>query len=121
MSNARILVEDYADVTVVTFQDSSILEMKAIEQIGASLYELVEKQAKKKLVLDFTNVKFLASHTIGVLLNLQKKCKAINGQMVICAVKKDLMKLFTITSLDKILKFFPDDAAALKHFNVHVS
>ncbi len=121
MSNARILVEDYADVTVVTFQDSSILEMKAIDQIGEALYELPDKKDKKKIVLDFTNVKFLASHTIGVLLNLQKKCKAINGQLVICAVKKELMKLFTITNLDKIFKFFPDDAAALKHFGVNVS
>ncbi len=120
MGNSRLLIQAYADVTVVTFQDSSILEMRVIDQIGQDLYELPEKQNKKKIVLDFSNVKFLASHTLGVLLNLNKKSKAIGGEMVMCAIKKELMKIFTITNLDKLFKFFPSDAEALGHFNVHV-
>jgi len=120
VSNARLVIENYADVTVVTFQDSSILEMRVIDQIGEELYALPDKQATKKIILDFTNVKFLASHTLGVVLNLNKKSKAIGGEMVMCAIRKELMKLFTITNLDKLFKFFPDDAAALAHFGVHV-
>lgn len=121
MGNSRLVIEPYADVIVVTFQDSSILEMRIIDQIGQDLYELVDKQNKQKIILDFTNVKFLASHTLGVLLNLNKKAKAINGQMVICCIRKELMKLFTITNLDKVFKFFPTDKEALQHFNVTVS
>lgn len=120
MGNSRLLIQSYADVTVVTLQDSSILEMRIIDQIGLDLYELPEKQNKKKIILDFSNVKFLASHTLGVLLNLNKKTKAIGGELVMCAIKKELMKIFTITNLDKLFKFFPNDTEALGHFNVHV-
>jgi len=121
MAASRLMIEDYAGVTVVTFQDSSILEMGVIDQIGKDLSELIDKQNKRKLVLDFMNVRFLASHTLGVLLSMNKKMRAIKGAMVLCSVRKDLRKVFTITNLDKIFQFFPDDAAALAHFKVPVN
>ncbi len=120
MSGARLLIQDYAGVTVVTFQDNSILEVRAIDQIGTDLYELVDVQNKQKMVLDLSNVRLLASHALGVLITLNKKIKAIHGEMVLCSVRKELMKVFSITNLDRIFKFFPDDASALKHFNVHL-
>ena len=120
MAVSRLMVEDYAGVTVVTFQDSSVLEMAIIDQIGKDLCHLIENQNKQKLVLDFVNVRFLASHALGILLMMHKKVTAAKGTMVLCSVRQDLKKVFTITSLDKVFKFFPDDAAALAHFNVTV-
>jgi anti-sigma B factor antagonist len=72
------------------------------------------------MVLDFCNVKFLSSHALGILLTLNKKLAAIKGNLAICGLRSELMKVFSITSLDKMFKFFPDDAAALKSFNIHV-
>lgn len=121
MADTRLLITDYAGITVVTFQDNSILDARQIEQIGQELYELVEKKDKRKLILDFSSVRFLGSQTMGVLINLHKKAVSAKGEVVLCSLRKDLMKVFKITSLDKVLKFFKDDAAALKHFGVHVS
>lgn len=120
MAASRLMIEDYAGVTVVTFQDSSVLDMAVIDQIGKDLCHLIENQNKQKLVLDFLNVRFLASHALGILLMLNKKVRAAKGTMVLCGVRKDLKKVFTITSLDKVFKFFPNDTAALTHFNVPV-
>ncbi len=114
------MIEDYAGVTVVTLQDSSVLDMAIIDQIGKDLCHLIENQNKQKLVLDFINVRFLASHALGILLMIHKKVRAAKGTMVLCSVRKDLKKVFTITSLDKIFKFFPNDATALAHFKVTV-
>jgi anti-anti-sigma factor len=120
MAKARIVVQSYADVTVVTFSDSSILDAATIDQIGKELYRLVDEQNKQKLILDFSAVQFLASLTLGVLMTLNRKMQAIKGKLVFCGLKKELMKVFTITNLDKLFKFYPDDAAALKSFDVHV-
>ncbi len=120
MSKSNLLMEDYAGVVVVTFTDSSILDRGVIEQIGRELYHLVDEENRRQLVLDFSNVKFLASHTLGILLTLHKKAKEIKGDVVLCGLKKDLKKVFTITSLDKVFKFYPDDSTALKSFGVHV-
>jgi anti-anti-sigma factor len=117
---SRLLVEDYAGVTLVTFTDSSILDNATIEQIGKDLYQLVEVQNKQKIVVDFSNVKFLSSHALGVLLTLQKKTIAHKGSVDLCGVRKELMKIFTLTDLDKIFKFYPDDEAALAAHNVRL-
>jgi len=120
MANSRLVIEDYAGVTVVTFSDSSILDTATIEQLGKDLYALPDTQHKQKVVLDFSNVKFLSSQALGVLLTMQKKMAAIKGSLALVGLRQELMKVFTITSLDRLFKFFPDDAAALKSFGVHV-
>ena len=120
MPNPRLMIQDYAGVTVVTFNESSILDAAVITQLGQELYDLVDKQAKQKLILDFSNVKFLASQTLGVLLNLNKKASTIKGDVVLCGIRKELMKVFEITQLNKILKFYRDDAEALAAFKVFV-
>lgn len=120
MADSHLLVEDYAGVTLVKFQDSSLLETNVIDRIGRELYALADEHDKPKLVLDFSNVKFLASHTLGVLLTLRKKSLAVSGSLVLCGLRKDLMQVFLITNLDKVFEFFDDDTAALGHFRVHV-
>jgi anti-anti-sigma factor len=120
MAPSRLVIQDYAGITVVTFSDSSILDSATITQIGTDLYKLPDEQHKQKIILDFVNVKFLSSHALGILITLNKKLAAIKGTLVICSLRPELMKVFTITSLDKLLKFYADDAAALKSFGVHV-
>lgn len=120
MSSARLLIQDYAGVTVVTFQDNSILDVRAIDRIAEELYHLVDAQNKQKLILDLSNVRYLASHALGMLITLHKKAKAARGEMVLCGIRAELRSVFSITNLDKILRIFEDDAAALKHFHVHV-
>jgi anti-sigma B factor antagonist len=121
MAKSNLLLEDYAGVTVVTFTDTSILDTAVIEQLGKDLYHLTDEQDKRKLILDFSNVKFLSSHTLGVLLTLHKKSKAIKGAMVLCGLRPELKKVFSITSLDKVFKFYRDDAEALASFGVRVT
>lgn len=120
MPASRLVIQDYAGVTVVTFSDSSILDTATITQLGNDLFQLPDVQNKQKIVLDFINVKFLSSHALGILITLNKKLAAIKGTLSICSLRPELMKVFTITSLDKLFKFFPSDAAALKSFGVHV-
>ncbi len=116
-----MLIEDYAGVTVVTFTDSSILDAGTIDQMGRDLYYLTDQQNKQKLVLDFSNVKFLSSHALGVLLTLRKKVEEIKGSMVISGLRKELSKLFTLTGLEKTFTFYPDDQKALESFGVRVN
>jgi anti-sigma B factor antagonist len=120
MSTSRLLVEDYAGITLVTFTDSSILDNATIDQIGKDLYRLVDEEKKHNVIIDFSNVKFLSSHALGIILTLHKKAKGASGSLSLCGVRKELMKVFTLTDLDKIFKFYADDKTALAAHNVHL-
>ncbi len=120
MAARGISISQIQDVTVVNFQQSSILDSAAVEAIGESLYKLVDEQARRKIVLDFTPVRFLSSSMLGVLIALQKKARTIKGKIVLCGLRPELMKVFKITKLDKMLTFADDEQQALRKFHVHV-
>lgn len=112
----RLLIENVKDVTVATFQEISILDALQIDEIGEELYELVEQKDRKKLVLDFSNVKFLSSSALSVLITLHKKAVQLKGQVILCDLRDDLKKVFEITRLDKMFTFCPSREEALAVF-----
>ncbi len=111
----KTMIQTMWDVTVVDFQEARLLEAQQIEAIGRELYRLVDEMDRKKLILDFTKVQFLASAAIGMLMNLHKKTTAIKGTFVICSLRRELMKVFEIMKLTKVFKFAAneDEAFAL--------
>lgn len=114
----ELLIQHLKNVTVVDFGDSTILDTMQIEGIAQQLYDLVDKLDRKQLVLDFSNVRFLSSQTLGVLLTLRKKLQIIKGRMVICGLRKQLYEVFRISKLDKLFEFQPDEEKALNVFGV---
>ncbi len=113
-----LLVETIRGVTVVNFGDVSVLDSVHIDRIGQELYELVDRFDRRQLVLDFSGVRLLGSQALGVLLTLRKKLQAAKGRLVICGLRPDLRKVFSITKLEKLFKFEPDEEHALNVFGV---
>lgn len=119
MSTAtRLLIQSVRDVTIVRIKEASILDTLVIQEMAKELDALVDKKAKKHLVLDFSEVKFLSSSALGVLVTLRKKVEAIKGQLVIACMNKDLRKIFKITNLEKLFKFADNEEDALAVFGV---
>ncbi len=117
-AQSGLLIHTIRDVTVVNFEDSSILDTAQIQKIGEELYRLVEVKYCKRMVLDFTKVQFLSSSALSVLLNLRNKSEAIKGSLVICGMRKDLMKVFEITKLNRLFKFCANEDEALHTFGI---
>ncbi|HSW44122.1 MAG TPA: STAS domain-containing protein [Phycisphaerae bacterium] len=119
MSGAvQLLTHQMRDVTVVNLNDGSILDSQQVELLGEELNKLVDARACRKIVIDFTKVKFLSSSALGILIRLQKKTKEIKGTLVLCGLRKELMQIFKITSLDKLFIFFDTEEQALTSFGV---
>ena len=120
MAKARLIIQNFADVTVVTFQDTTLLQEQVIEEAAVDLYELTDRKNKRKLILDFSNIRMFASQMLSVLILLNNKSKAIKGELVLCGLRDELKKVFTITNLDKSFSFFSDTSSALTHFQVYL-
>ena len=121
MAETQLVVQNISGVVVANFTEASILDAQGIEAIGRQLYELVDDQAQRKILLDFSRVRFLSSSMLGVLISLQKKSQAIKGQVAICGLRGDLKKPFEITHLDKLFKFHKNEEAGLNSFSVYTT
>lgn len=112
----RLEIEEVGDVTAVSFVDKKILDEQNIQIIGEQLFDLVDNQAKKKILLNFGNVEFLSSAALGKLITLNKKVQAAGGKLCMCKIAREIMEVFEITKLDKLFKIFKDEQTALQAF-----
>ena len=101
-SNPKISVEYLNDTVVITLTDERILEDIDIKALEESLLPLVDQNSGSKFILDFSNVGFLSSSVLGLLIRTSKKIYEDNGELVLCCISKKIYEIFRITRLDKV-------------------
>ncbi|MEE9296025.1 MAG: STAS domain-containing protein [Phycisphaerae bacterium] len=118
MGGSRIVIQKVLDATIATINDTSVIDPQRIEDMRKTLFDLIDKQDRRKLILDISKVKHLSSAALGVLIPLQEKYNAAKGKLVIVGVCDGIMKLFTITGLNKLLSFADDESEAMSILGV---
>lgn len=112
----RLEVSDVGDVAVVRFVDRKILDEANIQELGQELFQLVEKEERSRLLLNFSTVDFLSSAALGKLITLDKKVKARGGKLKLSNIRPEIYEVFMITNLNKLFDIKDDEADALASF-----
>ena len=107
-------ITEEANTTIIAFKSASISDVDGIASASNKIKEFIDKNQPKKLVFDFDGVKFFSSQVLGLLLDIRAKLKNHNGEVVISGINPQLHRVFKITNLDKVFKFFPDRESAIK-------
>lgn len=102
------------DVGVVNFTTTQVLDELNVQQLGQELMDLVEKQYVVKMVINFENVKFLSSAVLGKLISLSKRIAAEKGRLVFCHIREDILQVFKITRLDKLIPIVETEEEAVQ-------
>jgi len=121
MGEQNLIVHDIHGVTVVDFSGLTILDQTTVESISRRLDELVEVKDRRKLLLEFSEVKFLSSSLLGALISLHKKVTARNGRIVITSLRPELQKVFKIAKIEKLFEFYDDEEPGLNSFGVYTA
>lgn len=112
----HVEIEKQGEVFVVCFQSSKILDDLVIENVAQELYQIAETAECVNLLLSFSNVEFLSSSMLGKLISLSKRMKAKAGRLKLCAMKPQILELFTLTGLNKLFDIVDDEAVGVQSF-----
>jgi anti-sigma B factor antagonist len=112
-SRRRIRTNESGQVTIVTFVDSKIIDEAEIQEFGQELYDLVEREGRKKIVLNFANVEFLSSAALGKLIGFDKRVKQHGAELVLSNIRPEIYEVFAITKLTKLFVIKDNEADAL--------
>lgn len=112
----RLDVSETGDVSVVRFVDRKILDEANIQELGSELFALVERENRKQLLLNFSNVEFLSSAALGKLITLDKKVKAAGGKLKLSNIRPEIYEVFAITRLNRLFDIKNDETEALSAF-----
>jgi len=102
------------DVAVAAFKSGCISDVEGITAAGRQIKQFVNDNRSSKLVFDFAEVKFFSSQVLGLLLDVRANLQRCGGEVVISAINPQLHRVFKITNLDKIFRFFKDRQSAVK-------
>jgi len=107
--------------TVVEFRTASLMDPGELETIGRELEHLVVEQDRRKIILDFTNVQFISSQAIGIVISMHKKLGELrNSRLLLCGINAKLLQLLQITRLDKLLTVKPTQKEAVTTINSRI-
>ncbi|NOZ23718.1 MAG: STAS domain-containing protein [Planctomycetes bacterium] len=111
-----ILREVRDGVSILRLKEGTIREGSFLEQAHEDLQEFAEKVGGK-VILDFSNLEFISSAGISLILWFSELLRSQGGQLKICEASPDVLDIFKVGKLDTVLPFHDttDEAlAALK-------
>jgi anti-sigma B factor antagonist len=109
----RISVYYAQNATIVTLTDEKLLEDDDIKALEESIMPLVD-DSQVNLVIDFSNVQFLSSAVLGLLIRISKKISENKGRLKFCSINSKIFDIFKITRLDEIFEIYDDAKKALQ-------
>ena len=106
--NPDLSLEFRGAVVIATLTDEKILDEDQLQGLEGSFLPLIEQTPQIQLIIDFSNVKFLTSSVLGLLIRISKKVHETEGTLRLCSITPKILDVFRITRLDKIFEILSD-------------
>jgi anti-sigma B factor antagonist len=74
---------------------------------------MIRDSQPRKLVIDFSQVRFFSSQMLGLLVDLWRRMKDVGGSLTISGIDPQLTRVFRITHLDKLFNFYDNTESAV--------
>lgn len=91
------------------------LDADTVSAFKKIAYELVGKGAKQ-FVIDCTNLTFIDSMGLGVLISLLRRVRTNDGDVKVAALSDEVKTIFEITRLHRLFDVCADSNAAVRQF-----
>lgn len=113
----HLTITDRNEVVIAHFSQARIIDDATIREIGAEMAKLpLEAAASRKLLLNFGRVEFMSSAMIGQILKLSKLCQNDKIKLKLCSITPNIMEVFTLMKLHKVLDLCKDENEAIEGF-----
>jgi anti-sigma B factor antagonist len=109
----QFTVEEMEDVKIVTIADD-YLDSSNAQQFRSAVQPVLATCAK--VVFDLSNLRFVDSSGIGVLLSCRKQVSASGGDLKLCGVAKQVRVLFELVRLHRVFEIFNEKGEAVRAF-----
>jgi len=120
---AIIVRGNMTEVNIIEEEKGDVFVLKVEGRLDATSSPVTEKRifdfidaGKHKIVLDLEKVDYLSSAGMRLLLATTKKLKALDGQMVVCALSDMVMDVIEMAGFDHILNIQDDEKQAIGQF-----
>jgi anti-sigma B factor antagonist len=106
----EIGISETAGATVVEL--SGELDGGAADELRQALSALLDR-GRARLVVDLAGVPYVESRGLSALVTAMKRARALGGDLRLCALRAEVLSIFGITHLNRVVPVFPTRQEAL--------
>ena len=107
----RIRVQD--EVVIISFLEDLVSE--SIDEFSTLLNSII-RQGKYKIILDFSQIVYMCSFALGIMIHTLKKVRERGGDLKISGLSEWLRSLIKVARIDEIVKIYNSAEEALESF-----
>ena len=89
------------------------LDHHAAEEIRKKADEKIKTSNAVNIIFDFTNVDFMDSSGIGVIIGRYKLCKVLGGKVIIYGICESIERIIKMSGIDKLVEICNTQAEAI--------
>jgi len=105
-----------SDVLVIAFDNPVALNDFRNTPVRDAVYETLQAHPNARLAVDLSQVDFLSSSGIAILVGMKRRIDARNGHMIVYHLQPIVRDLLAITKLDRFFTIVEDEQRALAMF-----
>ena len=113
---AQIVSQKNRGVVVIYINESKLLDERLIHEVGVALIAALNTVENEMLLVNFQGVRFMSSSMIGQIVTLYKQCKANKINLKLSNISDEIMEVFTLMNLHKLLTICADESDAMVAF-----
>jgi anti-anti-sigma factor len=83
------------------------------EDVLNDAYAEAEREEPETILLNFTNVDYINSTGIALIVSLLARARKAHRQLLACGLSPHYVEIFNITRLADFMSVYPDEASAL--------
>ena len=109
------------EITTRDVNDVKVVQIEGELDTGSSpnaqnQLDQLRGQGVKKILLDLTNLDFISSAGLRVLLATAQELKEDSGDLRVCSLNREVKEVFDISGFSTLLMVFDNEAKALSGF-----
>jgi anti-anti-sigma factor len=107
------------DISQTKLNEAIVLKLEGrLDTNTASIFEeklmgLIDDN-ENRIVVDFSQLDFISSSGLRVLLLAGKKLKTTNGKLGLCSLQSHIKEVFDVAGFTMLFSMFPDQEEAVK-------
>jgi anti-sigma B factor antagonist len=117
MGNEHFNVTQESSVNILALSIPDGLDTMEIDALIDSIMEKINPNATGKWVVDLTQVKYMGSMMLGLMVNIRERIRMNGGKVVLCGLSPQMARIFQNCCLERlftIVKTRPDAITAVK-------
>src|SRR5688500_9572262 len=114
MSNRFITLASEGDVRIIELHLPEQLESAEFDSLNAAVNDAVAQAPAGGWVLELSDVNYMGSSVLGLMVNVRQTIKASGGTLVLCGLSPRLMEIFRACSLHQLFTITHSRADAVR-------